>query len=272
MTTPTLSVPGKIGALVAFVAAVPVGLLALVLSLPVFAISTSIFVALVAFVGWVVAVTIVVHPYSSLVGTNVRPVSDERRRECERACEEHGITVRGVWTADSFRRSYVPANVFGVLPWNRHLFVEPEFFEEYAAEERAALLAQEASLAKQFYHVYSPTLLFSAALAYFGTLAVVRRASFAFPDVPMVPQLLFVVLLGVGIWLGRRAVYRADRYAAATVGQEALASALERLDEMTRESDEDRGVVVAYSLLWTRPSPRDRLERLRGRVPESSRT
>lgn len=272
MTTPTLSVPGKIGALVAFVASVPVGLLALVLSLPAFAISTSLFVAFVAFIGWVVAVTIVVHPYSSLVGTNVRPVSDERRRECERVCEEHGITVRGVRMADSFRRSYLPANVFGVLPWNRHLFVEPKFFEAYADEERTALLAQEAALAKQFYHVYSPTLLFSTTLAYFGVLAVARRASFAFPDAPMVPEVLFVVLLALGVWLGRRMVYRADRYAADTAGREALASALERLDETTRESDEDWGVVVAYSRLWTRPSPRDRLERLCGDASEASRT
>lgn len=265
MTTPSLSLRGKIGVL-GFLAA---GLVAVVLSpsfTTPFGTLTQFFVVVVLLVQSGITTGLLLRPYTRFVGENVRRTDEPEATDYAQLCAEVGTPVEGVWTLDEFRESYGFAAVNGLVPGNRHLFLETTFFDAYAPEERTAVVVREAALARGYYQLFGKTVLYLAFIAYYAVVLVVLYASGAsnpFSGWPLVPELLLALLFVGGVRYARRLVYRADRVAAERTDAETVISALKTFAEEKEESDRETVKVKLFSLLWTRPSPKKRIASLR---------
>lgn len=264
MSTPSLSWRGKAGLLL--------GIVSLFGLFPVTAYTIHplgggavVVVYLVLFVGIGTIIRFTTDPYRGKVGANTRRANEPAQTEYARLCAEHDVPVWGVWTVDELEWSYGLGEIWGLVPGNRHLFLETTFFDAYSADERTAAVLQEISLADSYYRFFATLLGGHVVIAYYVSIRTVMAftgSSNPFPNWPGVPELLLVLLFVIGVSYARRKVYRADRFAAERTNEETVVSVLETLDEIKREDDRERWETVVLSLLWTRPSPTKRIDRL----------
>jgi Zn-dependent protease with chaperone function len=207
-------------------------------------------------------------PYTRFVGENVRLTEEPERTDYARCCREWGTPLRGVWTVDDLQNNYEFAEIYGLVPGNRHLFVETTFFELYSPEERTAVVATAAALADSYYELFAKTLVYLVFLVYYAAVLVVIYATGSrslFQGWSFVPALLLVGGLVLAILWGRHLVYEADRFAAEQTDVETVVAALRKFAGEKGESDAESTRIRLLSLLWTRPSPSKRIERLRER-------
>jgi hypothetical protein len=265
---PALSWRGKLGFLGGLVAC----LLLSAWSVPLFSALDStllqFFVVILVLMTAGIVLGCVYRPYSSIAFPNARPADTRGWSEYADRCRAFGSPVNGVWVADNLKGNVGLAEIAGVLPWNRHLLLDEEFFETYDERQRLAVVAQQVSLADSYHWPFAKSLTYLALLAYYGLLVVaieLAGGTNPFPDWPLVPEVFIPVLLAIGVWHGRRKVYRADRFAADRTDRETVIGALESLDARNAESDEERVKAWLLSTFWTRPSPRKRVEQLRNR-------
>lgn len=267
VVTPSLSRRGKAGAF---------GFLLVCLAIVVFSPSitkpfgswTQLFIVVVIIIQSGITTGLLLRPYTRFVGENVRLTEDPERADYAQLCADFGVPVGGVWTLDDFRDSYGFAEIYGLVPGNRHLFLETSFFDVYTPDERIAVVAREAALAERYYQLLGKTLLYLVFLAYYAVVLVVLYASRVrnpFRNWLLVPEVFLGLLFVLGVWYARRTVYRADRYATEQTDVETVVSALEKFADEKGESDTETAKIKLLSAVWTRPSPVKRIERLRER-------
>jgi hypothetical protein len=200
-------------------------------------------------------------PYESRVGENVRPVTEPQNRELQRLYKENGVRPRGVWAVDSSSK-FTLAEIYGIVPGNRHLFVEDSFFEEFTEGERTAIIARTASLANKYSNIYDNVLVVLVPLIYYGTVTVVGYVPAigwkTGGQIPYTTELSLLVLYVVAIWYGRQVKYAADRDAVAQTDHETVVRMLEKTNELLDDNE-----VLVLSLFWTEPSPSKRIDKLR---------
>lgn len=265
MATPSLSLRGKLGVLGFLAAGLVVVVLSPSLTRP-FDTWTQFFVVVVLIVQTGITTGLLLRPYTRFVGENVRRADEPDATDYATLCAEGGTPVKGVWTLDEFRDAYGFAAIYGLVPGNRHLFLETTFFDAYAPEERTAMVVREAALARDYYQVFGKTVLYLAFLAYYAIVLVVLHVSGAnnpFSGWPLVPEILFALLFVGGVRYARLSVYRADRVAAEQTDVETVVSAMEKFAYEKSESNRESARIKLLSLFWTRPSPEKRIEHLR---------
>lgn len=265
MVTPSLSLRGKIGVLGLLAVGVTVVILSPTITEP-FGTWTQFFIVVVLILQLGITTGILLRPYTRFVGKNVRLAEDSGQTDYVQLCRKWGIPLRGLWTVDDLRNNYEFAEIYGLIPGNRHLFVETTFFEVYSPEERIAVVASAAALADSYYEFFSKTLIYLVVLFYYAAALVVVYATenrTLFQDWSFAPILLLVVAFVLAILFVRRIVYKADRFAAKQTDVETVIAALRKFADEKRASDTGRAKIDLLSLLWTRPSPSKRIERLR---------
>jgi hypothetical protein len=197
-------------------------------------------------------------------GPNIRSAKEPKRTEYEQLCADHEAPVRGVWITDDLRDAHGFAQVFGLVPGNRHLFLDAEFFDLYGTAERRAVVVQEATLADRYYDFFEKAYVILATIIYYGIERLLVDTSVG-ARWPFIPEVLGMVLAVAGVQYARRSVYAADRSAAEHTDPETVSSALEKLAAKKAESRRETLEMKFFSLFWTRPSPNKRIERLRER-------
>ena len=270
MTSPSLTWRGRLGQLVLFGVAVVLFFLSLLVEPLGF---TRIIVGflLVGLVSIVMGLTH--YPYRSFrsPGPNIRAAEEPARTEYARSCADYGSSVRDVWVTDDLRHAYGFAQVLGLIPGNRHLFVDTAFFDLYTPDERDSIIARETKLATSYYFFFVQTLPILVVLCYFG-IEVLTRNLWIVSRWPFVPEVLALLLLIGGVWMTRRKVYRADEFAAEQTSVETVVSVLQKFADEKRNSDTEKAKIKLLSLLWTRPSPEKRIEHLRNHFDSGRRT
>lgn len=264
MDSPSLSWRGKFGIVVAFIVLLVVVVTSPIITAP-FGAWTQMFIVVLLILQLGIMIGLLLRPYTRFVGPNLRAVNGPEHTEYARICRKHGPPIQGVWVTDDLQRSYGFAEIYGLLPRNRHLFLDTKFFDAYTPDERVAVIAREAALADNYYRVIGITLVYLVFLAYFAIVLAavyVTGSQNPFPDWPFVPEFLLVVLFSAGIWYGRRIVYKADRFAAKLTDVETVIRVLETFDEEKQDSEKERVRIALLSLFWTRPSPQKRIDRL----------
>lgn len=271
-TSPSLTWRGKLGWLVFFVVAIVLIPLSAFVTAPL-GLGAMFVVALLVLAQVGFTAGLVYYPYRSFrgPGPNVRAVDEPTRTEYAGLCTDLDAPVRGVWVTDDLRHAYGFAQVFGVIPGNRHLFVDAEFFDLYAPEERRAVIARETELATSYYFYFAQTMPVLVGLFYFVVEALTVD-SWVASRWPFVPMGLAALLLIGGVWTLRRKIYRADRFAAEQTSPETVVSALATFADEKRDSNAEWAYVKLASWFWTRPSPEKRIERLRDRFDAESTT
>lgn len=262
MTRPSLTWRGKLGWIGFF-------LLGFVLFLSSFFVTgplgvvTMIVVAVLVLAQVAFTAGLVYYPYRNFrgPGPNVRAVDEPERSEYAQLCADSGAAVRDVWVTDDLRHAYGFAQVLGVIPGNRHLFLDAGFFDLYTPDERRAVVIRESHLASSYYFYFEQTLAILAALAYFGIELLIVDTSVG-SRWPFVPELLGLLALVGGVLYVRRSVYAADRSAAEQTNAETVSSGLQKLSAKKAESKRETVRMKLFSLLWTRPSPEKRIEHL----------
>jgi hypothetical protein len=209
---------------------------------------------------------LIYYPYRSSAGPgpNVRSAEEPERTEYEQLCADHEAPVRGVWITDDLRDAHGFAQVFGLVPGNRQLFLDAEFFDLYGTAERRAVVVQEATLADRYYDFFEKAYVILATLIHFVIARLLVDTSVG-ARWPFIPEVLGMVLAVAGVQYARRSVYAADRSAAEHTDPETVSSALEKLAAKKAESRRETLEMKFFSLFWTRPSPNKRIERLRER-------
>lgn len=272
MTGPSLTWRGKLGWIGFFLVGVVLFLSSVFLTAPLGVVTMIVVGVLVlAQVGFTAG--LIHYPYRNFrgPGPNVRSLDAPERSEYVQSCADSGTAVRGVWVTDDLRHAYGFAQVLGMIPGNRHLFVDAAFFDLYTPDERRAVVVREARLATSYYFYFAQTLPVLVVLVYYGieSLAV---GSDAISRWPFVPELLAILVLFGSLWATRRKVYHADEFAAEQTSVDAVVSALETFADEKRASDVERAVIKLRSLFWTRPSPEKRIARLRDRFDAEEST
>lgn len=228
----------------------------------------SLFVVVLLVMQAGITIGLIVKPYTRFVGENVRLTDEPERTDYARRCREWETPLQGVWTVDDLRNNYEFAEIYGLVPGNRHLFVETTFFDVYSPEERTAVVAAAAALADSYYELFAKTLIYLVFLAYYAVVLVVVYATgnpAPFQSWSFVPILVLAVTLVLGILFARRLVYGADRFAAEQTDEETVVAALRKFADEKGESEAESTRIRLLSLLWTRPSPSKRIDRLRER-------
>lgn len=263
---PSLSWRGKLAVLGGLVGCLYLSTQSVVLFAPIDSVWIQFFAAVVVLIASGVFVGLAARPYSGWAFPDARPADERVRSEYADLCRASGVPVNGVWIADDLEGNAQLAEVAGVLPGKRHLFLDGELFEEYDSQERFAVVAQQASLADGYYRFFARTFVYLAIAVYYGLLAVaieLSGGSSPFPDWPLVPEVLLLALFALGTWHARRVVYRADRFATDRTSVDTVVGVLESRDEKRGDSKIARARTWLRSGAWTRPSPRKRIERLR---------
>jgi len=219
---------------------------------------------LVFFVGTIAR--LIYYPYQRafLESSTVRPVDESRKVEFERILGRNGVETRGIWVADDLGRSYGFAQIHGLLPKNRHLFLDADFFDRYTPRERRAVVERESKLATSYYSLFSSMIPYLVLIGYFFLEASFRSWQIL-SRWPLGPEILALILLIGGVWTTRQKVYHADEFAAERTSPETVVSVLETFATEKSESDRERGKIAVLSWFWTRPSPSRRIERVRKR-------
>ena len=266
--SPSLTWRGKLGWLVVLVVAI-------LLLFSSFFVTASLGIVTMLVVGFLVVAQVaftaglIYYPYRGFrsPGPNIRAVEESARREFVRLCADYQSPVRGAWVTDELRHAYGFAQVFGLMPGNRHLFLDTTFFDLYTPDERRAVIARETKLATSYYFFFAQTLALLVVLIYFGIKALTID-SWVVSRWPFVPELLALLLLTGGVWMTRQKVYRADEFAAEQTSVETVVSVLEKFASEKRESDSESAKIALLSAVWTRPSPEKRIDRLHERKAE----
>lgn len=204
------------------------------------------------------------YPYRDAVGPNLRELEEPLRTEYAHLFAEYGTPVEGLWVTDELRDAYALAEIDGVIPHNRHIFLDSKYFELYTDDERVAVVARESKLAANFYQLLSKTLVFLTPVVYVAILILVESVPWlSLPSWPLVPEILLVPLVAVGVWITRMQVYQADEFAAEQTSVETVVRALAKFEREKSKTNDGRGEIALASILWTVPSPRKRIGRLR---------
>lgn len=262
---PSLSWRGKLAVLGGLVACWFLMMRSTALFAPLDSALLQFFLAVVVLLASGILLGLAARPYFGRAFPDARPAAERVRSEYADLCRDCGVPVNGVWTAENLKGNADLAEVAGVLPGSRHLFLDEELFEEYDSRERLAVVAQQAALADDYYRIFTKTYVYLAILLYYGFLVVAIELSGGatpFPDWPLVPEVLLVALYALGVWRSRRTVYRADRVAADETSADALVAALEARDEDRGNSRLARVRTWLRAGAWNMPSPRKRVERL----------
>jgi STE24 endopeptidase len=193
-----------------------------------------------------------------------RPLPEAMLERLDRLASDMGVQTPKLRGFAGREQKVANAVQIGLLPGLRYVAVSDYLIDNMSEREVDAVVAHE------FGHVRGRHLLlkFGAVLACwisFGALFLALRpggsASAAFSFVPLVVGMPIGMLLVNGL-LGVRLEQRADDAAAATVGADALTSALCRLGELN-DTKGDTG--RAWAVVTQHPGLDDRIARLRQR-------
>jgi Zn-dependent protease with chaperone function len=270
MTSPSLSWRGKLASAVLSVSGIQLSIFSVYLTRPFgFEFIVGVLVLTLLLFGTVGG--LLYYPYRDIVGTNVQSADEPIQGEYTGLCAAYETSVRGVWTADQLQDTYGFADIDGVIPRNRYLFLDTTFFNLYSSAEQRAVVARECKLADNYYLVFAKTLVYLALESYVITVIVGKTFGLSIViNRPLVPEIVFVFVLLVGIRLTRRKVYEADEFAAKQTSVETVITTLEKFDQESQEDDDRWALIYLLSLLWTRPSPEKRIEHLQKQIDENS--
>lgn len=185
----------------------------------------------------------------------VRPVrapEPSERDRFESACERAGLDVDDVWILTDADET-LELHVRG-LPGRRHLFVSEFALTGVDDETLGALLATTAGTVTHHYQAVRLAPLYGFLVAAVATLAWGSPLGYA-----VMIALALVLPLPV-LWAARRVVRRGDDYAAARVGPETVAAALERSVTVQNLDVPSGGPTT---VLKSRPPLQTRIDRLR---------
>ena len=214
-------------------------------------------------------------PYLHVLARDHVPLEGQRRERIERLCAEAGYSPQGISLLEGESTKTANALVAGTLPRRRYVFLTDYLLEECDDDELQAILAHE------FGHVVDRHLWQRGALtvAVIGGWALVaQRVAFGWLEATFGFVGYFVPLIGLYVLyrvfllgaLARWQEFRADAYAARTVGREATIAALETLADA---NDVRLEAGLLYSLATHHPPIADRIAALRDGVDgERSRT
>ena len=263
MNSPSLTWRGKLGYYLLHIVAIGLALLTLSFTIELstlFQIGTVVLFLLL----FGKTVGLIKYPYGDSVGHNVRELDQPYQSEYARLCAKFGTPIEGSWITDNLQDSYGYAEIRGLIPRNRHLFFDADFFDLYTDEERIAAIACESKLADSLYLFLTKTLVFLTFATYIAIVVVSESVGWvSFPNWPLVPELLLVPLLLLGILRTRRKVYRADEFAAKRTSVDTTIVALAKLEREKSKTNDGRAEIALASKIWTRPSPRKRIAHLR---------
>ena len=224
-------------------------LLAAVLAAVVLTVSGDVLGSFVVLVGLAVALLASAPRLTRLVRSSRAPTAAERDR-IEELRESADLDVADVVVLEATATRTAQAYVRG-LPGRRTLFVTDYFLESLDDEAATAILAAEAGLADVWFLEYRT---FAAALV--GGLILV--------GIGYRPGVWYLLFLGgvalVLLWGGRQLRLRADEAAAARVGGEVLAIAIERVADL---HDVQPGRGRTLNAFKMRPSLGRRIDRIR---------
>jgi hypothetical protein len=225
----------------------------------------SFFVSVLVFLVGTVTLGQVLRPYGRKFRENVRAADDSRFAEYSERCANYRVPVRGVWVTDVLRGSDEFAEIAGLRPGDRHLFLNESFFDVYTPAERDAALAREAGRSRNYVLFLRAILVYLVLLAYFGLVlgaVYVTGDRTPFPHWPLVPEITLVPLFAAGTWIARRATYRANRFAAERSDVATVVGVLEKLEEAQESTDENPARTVLHSIFGRKPPYRVQIERL----------
>jgi hypothetical protein len=272
MTGPSLTWRGKLGWIGFFLVGIVLFLSSFFLVAPL-GVVTMFVVGVLVFAQVAFTAGLIHYPYRNFrgPGPNVRSLDAPEQGEYEQLCADSEAAVRGVWVTDDLRHAYGFAQLLGVIPGNRHLFVDVAFFDLYTPDERRAVVVRESRLATSYYFYFAQTLPVLVVLVYYG-IELLAVGSIVISRWPFVPELLALLVLVGGLWTTRRKVYRADEFAAEQTSPEGVVNALATFADENRDSDAEWIYIKLVSLFWTRPSPDKRIDWIRKRfdVEEST--
>ena len=210
----------------------------------------------------IVLLALLARPHFHRAKMRMRTVPEELQADLQRWFERDGITVRRSWLAGK-SPGFRPAEVGGLVPWNRQFVVDEWFFAELTPDEREALVSREVALLRTHYqllvHTAGPLAVIAASgvvfagTAPFGTNGAVPGA-IALVLVAVASVLLYAIAIGRGIGM----VYAADRYAAQRTGQETVIGLLEKADHRGESAWDG----WPLSLVTMRPTTERRIARL----------
>jgi len=193
-----------------------------------------------------------------LLQSTREPTAAERDR-LDRLCADAGFDPHAVWLLELADAKQAFAFVRG-LPGRRHLFVSDYLLAELDDESLRAYLALQAGRARVNHLEIRLAVVVGAAL-------VVLESLFGLFEVPGVAT-EWIALAGLavgalGLWAGRRLVYRADDYAVARTNREAVEAAIERFADLN-DAPMEWGRLTALRRM--EPSLTSRIDRLRDRA------
>ncbi|MFC4549939.1 MULTISPECIES: hypothetical protein [Halorussus] len=263
MNSPSLTWRGKLGYYLLYIVGMGLALLTLSFTIvlsTLFQIGTVVLFLLLF--GQILS--LIHNPYKDSQAPIVHEFEQPYRSEYVQLCAEFGTPVEGSWVTYDLWDAYGYAEIRGLIPKNRHLFLDADFFDLYADEERIAAIAWESKLADSFYPLFSTTLIFLTLATYIAIVVVSESVGWvSFSNWPLVPELLLVPLLLLGILWTRRKVYRADEFAARRTSVDTAIVALAKLEREKSKTNDGRAEIALASKIWTRPSPRKRIAHLR---------
>ncbi|MDF9748259.1 hypothetical protein [Natrinema salsiterrestre] len=184
-----------------------------------------------------------------------RSVRDPGKNDHDRfdsLCERAGLQIDDIWIltdADETVEIYIRG-----LPGRRYLYISEFALKKFDDETLGALLAANAGSIKYHYRAIKTYPLFTFLIAGVATLAWGSPLGYT-----VLIALALLLPLPI-LWAARRAVHRADDYAAAQVGYETVADALE---EMATEQNLDMPSKGMTTIVKSRPPLQERINRLR---------
>lgn len=205
-----------------------------------------------------------IYPYRRPVRSEARPLVSETTNRFEEICKVLGLSLLGVWLA-SESTSPKLARVGGILPGNRHLFVDDALLEDFEKEAQLAVVALVAARAKRHFDIYRTAVPLLLVAIYILLEALGNYQSV--PGSALLKSDWYVLEIGLVIGLlvtsayGRRLVYAADRSAASATTPSTVADALEEIAGGDGEGAMDRGRIKTWIAM--EPSVRERVERIR---------
>lgn len=191
-------------------------------------------------------------PVLSRAFRSIRAPERSERDRIDASCERAGLDVVDSWILTDADET-VEVSLRG-LPGRRHLYVSAFALSGFDDETLRALLAANAGRASHHYRMIKIAPLFGFVVA-----GVVALTWGSLPSYAVLIAIALFAPLPV-LWAARRAVRRADDYAAARVGSDAVADALERVATEQNLDIPSGGVTT---ILKSRPPLRERIDRLR---------
>ena len=183
---------------------------------------------------------------------SVRPPEQTERARLESLCKQVGLDVEAVWIltdAEETLEIYPRGR-----PGRRHLYISEFALARFNDETLGALLAANAGTLRHHYRAIKLAPLFVFLIVSVSTLTWGSPVLYAI-------LIAIALLLPLPVlWAARRAVRRADDYAAAQTGSDTVANALER---MATQQNIDIPSGRVTTVLKSRPPLQDRIDRLR---------